>query len=296
MTATLRPTEERNPRTLDIDLWPSSEIIRAMFAEDARAVDAASSVVAELADLVDRAVESVARGGRIHYFGAGASGRLALLDATEATPTFGTELGFFNAHFPGGAGAVMDSRIDLEDSRDTGYDDARLLTETDVVIGITASGSTAYVQGAFEQAKENGSLIGLVTSNRRSQLAAYADVLIAPDTGAEALTGSTRLKAGTATKVILNAFSTSLMIRLGRTYSNLMVDLVATNEKLEQRAINLLCTAVGSSPTEASTTLTASNGETPVALLVLLSGKSADECRAALRAAGSVRAALPVLV
>ncbi len=296
MTSTLHPTEARNPRTLDIDLWPSSEIVQTLLAEDSRAVDAASVVAAELADLVDRALESVARGGRIHYFGAGASGRLALLDATEATPTFGADPGFFNAHFPGGMPAVMDSRIDLEDSQEAGFEDASMITDVDVVIGITASGSTAYVRGAFERASETDALIGLVTCNQTSELAAWADVVIAPNTGAEALTGSTRLKAGTATKVLVNAFSTALMIRLGRTYSNLMVDLVSTNEKLDRRAVALLNMAAGSSDAQSLDALRSSNGETPVALLMLLTGSTPADCRAALRTTGGIRAALSELM
>lgn len=288
-------TEQRNPRTIDIDLWPSRRIIEAVLDEDAVAIDAAKSAAPALADAVDLAVERTGRGGRVHYFGAGASGRLSVLDATEATPTFGTPQGFFTPHFPGGADAFMDSNLDYEDAESTGYDDAAEITDTDVVVGITASGTTRYVAGALTRAREAGALTILIACNAGSPLAVLADVNVVAVTGPEAITGSTRLKAGTATKILLNAFSTALMVRSGRTYSNLMVGLVATNDKLNSRAVNIIDMATGIGPEESAAALTRSGGDLPLALLHALSRRPVDECRRALSDGGSVRAALDLL-
>ncbi len=161
--AELLTTEQRNASTVDLDLRSSREIIDALMREDAVAVGAAQLAAGDLATAVDRAHERTSAGGRVHYFGAGASGRLAVLDATEATPTFGMPQGFFTAHFPGGTEAFMDSRIDLEDAEQLGHDDASAVTAADVVIGITASGSTSYVRGALRRARETGALTVLIT-------------------------------------------------------------------------------------------------------------------------------------
>ena len=191
-------TEQRNPATIDLDLRSSREVIDALMQEDVVALGAAQATATDLATAVDRALERTTAGGRVHYFGAGASGRLAVLDATEATPTFGVPPGFFVPHFPGGAEAFMDSRIDHEDAEELGHDDAVDVQTADVVVGITASGSTSYVRGALRRGRDAGALTVLITCNPASPLAELADVTVAPDTGAEALTGSTRLKAGTA--------------------------------------------------------------------------------------------------
>ncbi|WP_223148684.1 N-acetylmuramic acid 6-phosphate etherase [Aeromicrobium ginsengisoli] len=293
--ADLVATEERNASTLDLDLRTSREVIEALMREDAVAVRAAQRVADDLAMAVDRAHERTSAGGRIHYFGAGASGRLAVLDATEATPTFGTPQEFFTAHFPGGREAFMDSRIDREDAEQLGHDDAAAVMATDVAIGITASGSTSYVRGALRRAREAGALTVLITANPAASLAAVADVTVAPDTGAEALTGSTRLKAGTATKVVLNAFSTALMVRSGRTYSNLMVCLVATNDKLRQRAVSVLEMATSQPREVCVEALDRCEGDLSTTLVHLLSGRSPAESREALARGGSVRAALGML-
>lgn len=288
-----RSTEDRDPRTVDIDLWPSDRIVDALLAEDATAIAAARQAAPVLADAVDRALERTSRGGRVHYFGAGASGRLSVLDASEATPTFGTPPGFFTAHFPGGGAAVLDSSLDHEDAESSGYADAAGLTADDVVVGLTASGTTPYVAGALTRACELGALTVLITCNDDSPLA--ADLRVIAPTGPEAITGSTRLKAGTATKALLNAFSTALMVRSGRTYSNLMVNLVATNEKLHSRAVRILETAAGIGHPESTAALARSDGDLPLALLHALSAHPVEDCRRALRDAGSVRAALTVL-
>lgn len=285
----MRSTEDRNPRTVDIDRWPSARVVGAVLAEDAMAVEAARKAGPALATAVDLALARIADGGRVHYFGAGASGRLAVLDATEATPTFNAPPGLFMPHFPGGAAAFADSSLDHEDAETAGYDDAAEIGERDVVVGITASGATRYVAGALTRAREASALTVLVTSTVNARLT--ADVHVVADTGPEAITGSTRLKAGTATKVLLNAFSTALMVRAGRTYSNLMVNLVATNDKLAARAVRVVGMATGLGHDESAAALARCDGDVPLTLVHLLSGRPLDDCRDALRG-GDVRAAL----
>lgn len=294
MTQARPATESRNPRTAEIDTVGTAERLEMILREDAVAVEAARAAGPALSHLVDGAVERLGRGGRIHYAGAGASGRLAMLDATEATPTFGVDPGLVTVHFPGGRRALLDSTIDLEDAHQQGREDLREVGAGDVVVGMTASGATAYVRGALEAAREAGALTALITSQRTS-LSELADILVLAETGPEALTGSTRLKAGTATKVLLNAFSTAVMIGLGGTYSNLMVGVVASNEKLRERSVALLVDGSGAGEAECRTVLAESDGRVPLALLRLLTGASHARAEAALREAGSVRAALAAL-
>lgn len=291
----LPATESRNPRTHEIDAVPAVERLEMIMREDAVAVDAARSAAPELARLVESALDRIRHGARVHYAGAGASGRLAMLDATEATPTFGVDAGLFIAHFPGGSPALLDSTIDLEDAYETGLDDLSETRAVDVVVGVTASGGTSYIRGALEAARMAGALTALLTSHPQTHLAGLADVLIVADTGPEALTGSTRLKAGTATKVMLNAFSTAVMIGLGRSYSNLMIELVASNEKLRERSVALLVEGSAQPKAECKAMLAECSGQVPLALLRLLSGASLDTAEAALEDSGSVRAALRTL-
>lgn len=264
------PTESRNPRTADIDTLESPDVLRLLLDEDATAVAAARAAATALSRAVDEAHLRLSRGGGVHYFGAGASGRLAVLDATEITPTFGVARGLFTAHFAGGPGALTDSSVDREDAEELGAADAGALAENDLAIGITASGATPYVAGALRAARAAGALTVLITCNPAAPLRDLAGILVVADTGPEALTGSTRLKAGTATKVLLNAFSTALMIKSGRTYSNLMVGLVATNAKLEQRAVNLLVEATGEDAAACAAALAEADGRIPEALVRLL--------------------------
>lgn len=287
----LRPTEQRNPRTLDIDLASSSVALEQILTEDRVAVDAALAAVPSLSRLVDEARSRLAAGGRLHYFGAGASGRLAVLDATELTPTFGFERDRVSAHFPGGASALIDSAIDLEDSDEMGRRDAAGVAAGDIAIGITASGSTPYVAGALRAARANGAATALLTNAPDSPLGAEVTIAVVLDTGSEAITGSTRLKAGTATKVALNAFSTALMVGLGRTYSNLMVGVVVSNDKLRDRAVRILVEASGASEESCRRALDEAGNRLPVALVSMLGGLSADEAAHALERHGSVRAA-----
>ncbi|NRQ32223.1 N-acetylmuramic acid 6-phosphate etherase [Nonomuraea sp. NN258] len=293
MTPTAPPTERRNPRTTDIDTLESSDVLRLLLAEDAAGVQAAAAAGDQLARAVDAAHARIAEGGHVHYFGAGASGRLAVLDATEIRPTFGMDL--FTAHFAGGPAALTDPAIDREDADALGAADAGALDATSVAIGITASGSTRYVAGALRAARAAGALTVLVTCNPDAPLRELADIHVVADTGPEALTGSTRLKAGTATKVLLNAFSTALMIKAGRTYGNLMVGLVATNAKLGERAVSLLVEATGEDADVCRAILAESAGRIPEALVRLLTGGTAEQAKDALRRHQGVRAAVAAL-
>lgn len=289
------PTEARNPRTVGIDTVNTQEIIGLLQNEDARAVHAASAASAQLAAAVDEAGARLRRGGRVHYFGAGASGRLAVLDATEVTPTFGAAPELFTAHFPGGVAALADSTLDLEDADTLGERDAGELGPDDVAVGVTASGSTAYVAGALRVARRAGALCVLITCNPQAALLQACNLPVVADTGPEAITGSTRLKAGTATKVLLNSFSTALMIGAGRTYSNLMVGLVATNDKLRDRSVGLLVEASGQPRERCTTALEEAGGGVEAALVSLLAGASVERARQVLAEYGGVRAAVAAL-
>ena len=290
------PTEQRNPRTLAIDAVGTSEILQMLNNEDALVAGAVSAVIPELTKAVDAAVEAVRGGGRVHYFGAGTSGRLAVLDAAELLPTFHVPDGLVVAHHAGGMEALLRAVENVEDSEEGGAADAAAVTGQDLVVGLAASGSTPYVAGALKAARAAGATTVLVTSNPDAPLAPLADVVIAADTGPEVIAGSTRLKAGTAQKMILNAFSTTLMIKLGRTWSNLMVDLVATNKKLRGRMLRILAEATGADEDACETALAAADGELKPALVHLLTGTPIAGARAALEAAhGRVATALAEL-
>lgn len=290
------PTEERHPGTTSIDTGSSLEILRALNAEDARVAPAVAQVLPELARLVDATVDALQAGGVVHYFGAGTSGRLAVLDAAELLPTFNAPPGLFVAHHAGGPAALLRAVENVEDDAEAGRLEADTLRPVDVAIGLTASGRTPFVGGALERARERGATTALVTANPAAELATLADHVLAPDTGPEVLTGSTRLKAGTAQKLVLNGFSTTVMIRLGRTWSNLMVDVVATNAKLRGRVVRILREATGSSEAEAREALDRSRGELKPALLSMLAGIDADAARRAIgEHQGSVARALAAL-
>jgi len=290
------PTEERHPGTTSIDTHTSLDILRTLNAEDATVAAAVSEVLPELAHLVDRAVESLRAGGTVHYFGAGTSGRLAVLDAAELRPTFNAPAGLVVAHHAGGPEALLQAVENVEDDADLGRAEADDLRPGDVAIGLTASGRTPFVAGALARARELGAVTALVTANPNAEIAVLADILLAVRTGPEALTGSTRLKAGTAQKLVLNSFSTAVMIRLGRTWSNFMVDVVATNAKLRGRVLRILREATGADADRAREALDAADGELKPALLSLLAGVEAGTARDAIAAHdGSVAQALAAL-
>jgi N-acetylmuramic acid 6-phosphate etherase len=289
------PTEQRNPSTHDIDVVSSLEAVRLVIAEDALAAQVTLDAAAAIAALADLVHDRLSRGGRWHTFGAGASGRIAVLDATELTPTFGVSTGRVVAHFPGGTAALVDSSIDLEDGKGLGSTHAAEVGATDIALGITVSGVTPYVEGALRTARDRGAATALITGNPHSPLIGLVDVAVILDTGPEALTGSTRLKAGTATKIALNAISTVVMIRLGRTYSNLMVGMTVTNDKLRERAVGILVEATGCDPEASRAALNRAGNRVPHALVALLGGVSAEEAAAAMQNRSSVREALSAL-
>jgi N-acetylmuramic acid 6-phosphate etherase len=286
-------TEERNLRTADIDVVPTEQILRLLNAEDATVAGAVASVLPALAVVVDRVVERLRAGGRVHYFGAGTSGRIGVLDAAEVVPTFGLEHGIFVAHQAGGARAMRSAVEGVEDSEALGARDSRDVTAADVVVGISASGRTPYVAGALRRAGTAGAVTVLVSSNPAAPLAALAQYCVLPDTGPEAIAGSTRLKAATAQKMVLNVLSTAAMVRLGRTYSNLMISLSGSNAKLRQRQLAILREVSGASEESCRDELTRCGGDLRLALLCLLSGLEPKAAADALADAnGSVREAL----
>jgi N-acetylmuramic acid 6-phosphate etherase len=285
-------TEERNQRTRDIDTVPTLELLTLLNAEDAAVADAVKATLPVLAVVVDLVVERLRAGGLVHYFGAGSSGRIGVLDAAEVVPTFGTDPRVFIAHHAGGDGAVVAAVEGTEDNEDLGRQAGGMLTSRDVAIGLSASGMTPWVGGALRAARAAEALTVLVSSNPAAPLAAFADHCILADTGPEAIAGSTRLKAATAQKMVLNALSTATMVRLGRTYSNLMVAMNGRNAKLGQRQITILMEASGASEAACSAELARCDGDLRLALLCLLSGLTPEQAGPALAAAlGSVRVA-----
>jgi N-acetylmuramic acid 6-phosphate etherase len=234
-------TEERNARTIDLDLLDTLELVQKVQAEDFAVAKAVEQVIPQIAKAVDLITERLKSGGRVIYFGAGTSGRLGVLDATECSPTFGVDFEQVQAYIAGGKDAMFRSFENAEDSLEMGIADAvaACLDNKDVAVGITASGYTPYVTGALQKAKSLGSAtVGVV--NNADGLAGLCDITICAITGPEALTGSTRMKAGSAQKMILNLLSTCTMVRLGKVYENLMVDLKPTNEKLRERAVSIV--------------------------------------------------------
>ena len=286
----LAPTEERNDASRDLDRGSALDVLTLLNQADAQVAPAVAATLPELALLVDATVKRIREGGVVHYVGAGTSGRLAVLDAAELRPTFNVAAGVVLAHHAGGPEALVDAVEGVEDDEEAGRRALAEVTSRDVVVGLTASGRTPYVRGALEAARERGALTALVTANPRAELAPLVDHLIAPDTGAEVVTGSTRLKAGTAQKLVLNGFSTAVMVRLGRTFGNLMVDVVATNAKLRGRVVRILCEATGVDEATARIALRAADDELKPALLCLLADVSVATARATLSEHGEVLA------
>lgn len=290
------PTEDRNPRTGDLDGLDTLELLARLNAEDARVPDAVRAALPELARAVDAAVDRLRAGGRVHYYGAGTPGRLAAADAAELPPTFGVDPGLFVAHSAGGDSALAGPVEGAEDDTGAGARDAEEVGGGDVALGLTASGRTPYVGAALRRAGERGGFTVLVSANPRAELAGSVDVHVLVDTGPEAVAGSTRLKAGTAQKLVLHTFSTAVMVRLGRTYSNLMIGVTPANAKLRGRVLRLLAEASGEPADRCADALAAAGGDTKVALVLLLSGADPAAARDALaRAGGQVRAALEEL-
>ena len=282
------PTEQRNPRTLDIDTLPTQELLERLNDEDALVAPAVRRALAALATVVDEAVRRVRGGGRVHYVGCGTSGRLAVLDAAELLPTYGLPPGVVVAHLAGGDQALQQAVEGAEDDQAAGAAAVADVEARDLVLGLSASGTARYVGGALARAQRSGAFTAIITSNPAAPLARAARVCVCAGTGPEAITGSTRLKAGTAEKMLLNGFSTALMVRTGRTYSNLMVEVTPVNEKLRARQLRLLTQATGVPAEQCAAALTQAQGDLRVALVALLSGADPDTAQAAVAAAGGV--------
>src|ERR1044072_4258906 len=291
------PTERRNPRTTARDMLSTLHLLRSINAEDRLVPDAVAAALPALATAVDWAAEALRTGHRVHYVGAGTSGRMAALDAAELAPTYNAPADWFVVHHPGGNSAISRAREHAEDDEQGGAAElAGTASPGDFVLGLTASGRTPYVLGALRAAGALGARTGLVFSNPHAAGLTDIDVLIEVDTGPEAIAGSTRMKAGTAQKLVLTAFSTAVMVKLGRTYSNLMVSMRATNAKLRGRTLRILREATGLDMHECSDALDEAHGDMKVALARLLSGLPVEQAAEALAEAnGHVRKALMAL-
>ncbi|MGO2820423.1 MAG: N-acetylmuramic acid 6-phosphate etherase [Brachybacterium tyrofermentans] len=277
------PTEERNPASAELDSLDARGMVDVILGEDATVAAAVQEQAGPISELVEVCVEAIAAGRTVHYLGAGTSGRLAVLDAVELAPTFNADESMVAAHLAGGDGAFLTAVEGAEDDAEAGADLVHeVCVEGDVVIGLAASGRTPFVRGALQAARAAGMPTALISANPRAELAGDADIPILLDVGPEVVTGSTRMKAGTAQKLTLNALSTAMMVRLGTTFGNLMIDVRPTNEKLVGRTVRILVQASGSSAEEAGAVLQAAGGSVRVALVALLSGADVDRAAAAL--------------
>ncbi|HKA18016.1 MAG TPA: N-acetylmuramic acid 6-phosphate etherase [Blastocatellia bacterium] len=288
-------TEEINPSTKDIDRRSTIEIVRLINNEDATVAEAVSKVLDQIAAGVDLIFSRLKSGGRLIYIGTGTSGRLGVLDASECPPTFGVSPDLVRGIIAGGFDALHRSVEAAEDDPQAAADDLQAisLSQTDALVGISASGNTPYTLGGIEYARRIGSATIAVICNPNSKMAAAADITIAPVVGAEAIAGSSRMKAGTAQKMILNMLSTGTMIKLGLVYSNLMSNLKATNEKLRRRACAILAEEAAISAEEATRYFELAGDDLRIALLMARIGASRLESEQLLEAHGnSVRRAL----
>lgn len=279
-------SEGRSPDTLDIDTLSTQGILTRLNNEDAKVANAVALQIPQIAKAVDAATISIKNGGRLIYIGAGTSGRLGILDAVECRPTFSVPDEMVVGVIAGGEKAVQHAVEGAEDNFDAGRTDLESLslTQNDTVIGISASGRTPYVSGALEYARSLGCFTGAIACSPNAAIFENADTAICPVVGPEALTGSTRMKSGTAQKLILNMISTSAMIKLGKTYQNLMVDVNATNEKLKARALRIVMQATDCSEDAALAALSACNNKAKVAILMVLTRQTAEQAAAQLSA------------
>lgn len=286
-----RLTEQRNPRTTGIDVASALEIVDALHAEDRRAVEAVAARRLEIARAMELALGAFRRGGRLVYVGAGTSGRLGVLDATECPPTFGSPPEMVVGVIAGGVPALTRSQEGSEDDRTAGAGamDEHAVSEKDFVLGIAASGTTPYVGAALRRARERGADTGLLTCSKPpTDIAAACDVVIVATVGPEALTGSTRLKAGTATKLILNAITTGAMIRLGKAYGNLMVDLECLSEKLVDRGERIVMETTGATRGKARQLIEQADGSVKLAIVMAKRGVGLEEAQRLLEEAGGL--------
>lgn len=291
---TLPVTEMRNPRSEDLDLLSSEQMLQVINAEDRTVADAVSAQIPQITEAVEAATRALRGGGRLIYVGAGSSGRIALLDAVECPPTFGVLPEQVQA-IVAGTDAEASSAAELEDDPALGAAmiAQRAVGARDIVVGLAASGTTPFTVGALGEARRRGAATVAITCVPGSPLAQLAGIAITPEVGPEVLTGSTRMKAGTAQKLICNMLSTVVMVRLGKVYSNLMVDVQPRNAKLAARAVRVIAQAADCSPEDARAWLTRADGEVKTAIVMARTGVSRERARVLLRQAnGAVRMAL----
>lgn len=288
-------TERRNANSTHIDTLSTEEMLAVMNREDQQVPHAITPYLPQIAQVVDKAAAALQAGGRLIYMGAGTSGRLGILDASECPPTFGTRHEQVVGLIAGGHTAILRAVENVEDNKTQGAADLQAINfcERDVLVGLAASGRTPYVIGGMEYAKSQNAFVAMISCNPHGEMAQLADAAITPEVGPEVVTGSTRLKAGTAQKLVLNMISTGAMIRIGKVYSNLMVDVEATNAKLIERQVSIVMEATECSRETAQQALDASQRHCKTAIVMVLTGLSADEAKTLLSANnGYIRQAL----
>jgi N-acetylmuramic acid 6-phosphate etherase len=288
-------SEARNPHSRDIDLLSSLDIVKRINAEDQTVAQSLVPCLAQVATVADRIVDAFQRGGRLVYLGAGTSGRLGILDAVECPPTFSVPSSQVVALIAGGSGAIYQAVEGAEDNPQLAVDDLKQisLNQHDIVVGIAASGRTPYVLGALAYARSIGCYTAAISCNANAPVLNAADTGICAVVGPEVITGSTRMKAGTAQKLILNMLTTTAMIRCGKVYQNLMVDVHASNEKLIARAVRIVMQATDCTAATARDALHAAGMNAKLAILHLLSGQSIAQCQQLLeQQQGFIRKAL----
>lgn len=296
-------TEQRNPASLDIDARSTTEILSIINSDDKQVAIAVEKEIPYIALAVETVLKAFKMGGRLIYIGAGTSGRMGMLDAVECPPTYGTEPDMVQGLIAGGEGAMFRAQEGVEDKEENGVKsiDDKNVNPNDIVCGIAASLRTPYVVGAIKRAKERGAHTVYVTTNPRSklesaefaELAKAIDIAICPEVGPEVIMGSTRMKSGTAQKLVLNMITTTAMIRLGKVYENMMIDLQMTNQKLHERAKRIIMTITGVGYEEAESFLEKAGWHVKTALVMIRAGVSKEEARTRLlRADGFVRAAI----
>ncbi|MDE6475469.1 MAG: N-acetylmuramic acid 6-phosphate etherase [Erysipelotrichaceae bacterium] len=266
-------TESRNKNSLNIDSVSTLEMVKIINSEDKKVALAVEEELPKIAEAIDGIVEGIHKGGRLIYIGAGTSGRLGVLDASECPPTYGVSDQLVQGIIAGGKEAMFKAKEGAEDSKELAIEDLKALSlsDNDTVVGLAASGRTPYVIGGLEFANKVGALTLSITCNADSEVAKASKISIAPVVGAEVVTGSTRLKSGTAQKLVLNMLSTGAMIKLGKVYGNLMVDVKATNEKLVERAKRIVCEATGIEREEAEQILEETGFDVKLAIFMILS-------------------------
>jgi N-acetylmuramic acid 6-phosphate etherase len=288
-------TERRNPRSVDIDLFPTERVLKIINTEDALVANAVGTVIPDIAKLVDLGVQAIRSGGHVIYVGAGTSGRLAMTDAAEIPPTFSAPSDWVQAVMAGGAKAFGKATEGSEDDREKTATDlkSKKITKHDLVVGVAATGSTPYTLAALEFAKDKSAKTGAIVCTENSLMSKVADVTVYVPVGAEVITGSTRMKAGTAQKLVLNMFSTALMIRLGMTYSNWMINVSMTNQKLRDRGKHILQEILGVRENDAEKLVEASGANLKVAVIMGATGCDRKEAEKQLvLASGNLRTVL----